>query len=148
MTGTQKKVTGIWQKIAPYFSLEEFTEPEKMSGLLLLILFELRFYSGWPLVINSTTGGIHCKNSFHYRGMAADFYLQTPNGSIPFLDQIDYLQLYLLEMQLEDSVGWGIYFNWYKPGFHLDVRGYKARWICREHGKYLPFTKENLRGQV
>jgi len=80
------------------------------------------------MIIHCGTQGRHCENSYHYKGLAADFHFKPPNGSINFLNQVDHLCRFLAEMQLTDSTALGLYPQWRHPGFHLDVRGYKARW--------------------
>ena len=131
----------IWDRIDRYFSPKEaWGKSEKMSGLLLLVMYDLRFHSGWPCIIHCGTQGRHCKNSYHYQGLAVDFYFKTPNGSFTFREQAKYLQQYLVDMQLDGSVGLGIYPEWLHPGFHLDVRGKKARWLCQD-GEYLPLSR-------
>ena len=128
----------IWTRINRYFSLQEkWGEPQKISGMLLMILYDLRFYSGWPIIIHCGTQGEHCKKSYHYKGLAVDFHFKTPNGSVTYHNQVKYLLEYLEDMQLADFVGLGSYPHWNSPGFHLDVRGHKARWKRNKKGEYV-----------
>ncbi|MEA3384968.1 MAG: hypothetical protein U9Q89_00705 [Thermodesulfobacteriota bacterium] len=101
----------IWDKISKYFSKQEFTDPGKMSGLLLLVLYGIRYSSGWKVVLHSTTGGKHCENSYHYKGLAADFHFKTPNGSLSFKEQVKFLQKYLVKMQFDNFAGLGATLN-------------------------------------
>jgi len=119
----------IWDRVDRCFSKQEaWGDPLKISGLLLMSLYQIRFASSWPILIHCGTQGVHCKGSFHYKGLAADFHFKTPGDSINFLEQINYLLQFLDEMQLSNSCGLGLYPAWYHPGFHFDVRGYRARW--------------------
>jgi hypothetical protein len=118
---------GIWTRIKRYFSKDEaWGNPEDISGLLLMVLYQIRLASGWPVIIHCGTQGKHCKNSYHYKGLAVDFHFDTNVASLT--EQIQPLLNFLEEMQLKDFVGLGVYPEWNNPGFHLDVRGYKARW--------------------
>ena len=105
-----------------------------------MIMYDLRFHSGWPCIVHCGTQGKHCTNSYHYQGLAVDFHFQTPNGSFTFREQAKYLQQYLVAMQLDISTGLGLYPEWHSPGFHLDVRGKKARWLRRK-GEYLEIKR-------
>ena len=62
-----------------YFTRDEFTEPEKMTANLLLMLDAARHFAGIPFVINSSyrsrnhnssVGGV--SNSSHIQGLAVD----------------------------------------------------------------------------
>lgn len=130
----------IWKRVERYFlPTEPWGEPEKISGLLLMTLYQLRCSSGWPVIIHCGTQGLHCKNSYHYRGLAVDFHFQPP-GDISFHSQIRHLLSFLADMQLANSVGLGVYPQWHHPGFHFDVRGYKARW-SQLQGRYVSFEE-------
>ncbi|MCK4822302.1 hypothetical protein KA005_41450, partial [bacterium] len=113
---------------------------KKMSGLLLFVLHDIRFRSGWPTIIHCGTQGKHCKGSYHYKGMAVDFHFVVPNSSISFRDQSKFLMQYLVDMQLDNFVGLGIYPEWNNPGFHLDTRGKKARWL-KQGGEYVALNR-------
>lgn len=135
------KIKTIWDKIDPYFYREEpWGDPDKMSGALLMILFDLRFHSAWKIIIHCGTQGKHCEGSYHYKGLAVDFHFKTPSGSFTFREQAKYLMQYLADMQLDSSTGLGIYPQWNNPGFHLDVRGTKARWL-KQDGKYVGINR-------
>lgn len=54
-----------------------FTDAE-VAGLqdnLPAMLDAARGYAGVPIVLTFTTGGVHCGNSAHYKGLAADIGL-------------------------------------------------------------------------
>jgi hypothetical protein len=44
------------------------------------------------------------------------------------------------QVPLEEICGLGIYPDWAHPGFHLDLRGYKARW-GRVEGSYVAYEE-------
>jgi len=131
----------IWNLVHRYFSPEEaWGDPWKISGILLMVLFQIRFFSSWPAVIHCGTQGKHCKGSYHPKGLAADFHFKPPNGSVIFSEQIKLLLPFLDEMQFSNFIGLGVYPCWHHPGFHLDVRGYRARW-GRVNGEYCSLTR-------
>lgn len=68
---------------------------------------------------NKDVGGI--KNSYHTRGMAADFKVEGRTPS----EVLQYIETNLPE--ISNSCGIGIYRSW----THIDVRGTKARWDNR-----------------
>ena len=131
----------IWDTIEPYFLKKEpWGEPDKISGLLLLTLHNIRLRSSWPMIIHCGTQGKHCKNSYHYKGLAVDFHFIPPNNSISFRDQARFLMQYLVDMQFSDFTGLGVYPDWKHPGFHLDCRGFKARWL-KQNGEYVGINR-------
>lgn len=120
----------IWRLISDYFkpsgTSDSFGVPERMSGLVLLVIWVIRFSTGWKISVNHgyKTDG-HSENSQHYKGTALDFYFIT---KMPFYEQIERVEKILKDWQLFDFVGLGIYPDWNRPGFHIDARGHKARW--------------------
>lgn len=103
---------------------EAWGDPDKVSGVLLLLLDEIRERLGKSIVVNtaySTKG--HSANSRHYVGDAVDFHVLGD-----FLEVERRLQEIFEELNVSDKIGFGIYPDWYRPGFHLDTRGSKARW--------------------
>jgi hypothetical protein len=116
----------IWDIIGSRFSkAEPWGDPDKVCGALLLVLFQVRELTGHAVVIHNAwaTSG-HADNSYHYKGLAADFHLDN----LPFRDAVPLLLAALGQLQLENFVGLGIYPDWCNPGFHLDLRGFRARW--------------------
>lgn len=117
----------IWRIIENFSPKENWGDPNKMSGTLLLTLDAVRRFYDHPFVIHcgfATTG--HSEASFHYKGEASDFDIKEPGVS--FHTQIIKFLHILDGLQLSGSVGLGIYPQWNNPGFHLDVRGESARW--------------------
>lgn len=54
----------------------------------------------------------------------ADFHIIGPD----FLTGESLLINYLTSTKVIDHVGFGIYPDWYDPGFHLDLRGHRSLW--------------------
>ncbi len=126
----------IWHKLQYFEKNENWGDPDKMSGLLLLLLDNIRRYYVRPFLIHcgyDESG--HSTNSQHYLGNAVDFHIESGES---FSTQIDKVVRILDWFQVSDRVGFGIYLDWNNPGFHLDVRGTKARW-GRIGNKYLDF---------
>lgn len=134
----------IWGKIKHFNPNEKWGDKNKINGLLLLLLDriteEIKNYS-WqkykkiaPCIIHcgyKTSG--HSPKSQHYKGNAVDFHFEniSPKEAYNIILQV------LKDHQIDNYVGLGVYPDWYKPGFHLDIRGYKARW-SEVIGKYRP----------
>jgi len=117
----------IWTVIAPYFSKREaWGEHKKINPVLLYVFYLLRREVGYPFSVHpyayDTTG--HATDSEHYKGNAVDFHVV----GIPLLEAEEAIECGLRRLQLWEYVGLGIYPDWNNPGFHLDVRGFKARW--------------------
>lgn len=121
---------------------EKWGNKNKVNGLLLLLLDiitdRIKQYS-WenhkkvsPCIIHcayQTTG--HSTHSQHYKGNAADFHFEN----IALSDAYNIIMAVLKEYQVEEFTGLGVYPDRRTPGFHLDVRGEKARW-SRINGVY------------
>lgn len=119
-------MTDVWNIISQYFkSTENWGNADKMSGTLLLLLFALRKVIGRTFVIHEgfATSG-HTTGSQHGLGNAVDFHIQ----GLPFVEAVAQMETALHALQVADRCGLGIYPDWNNPGFHLDVRGTKARW--------------------
>ncbi len=73
----------------------------------------------------------HVSTSRHYinekrkEADACDFHIESGET---FKSDIKLIESILDDLSLLDYVGFGIYPHWRNPGFHLDLRGYKARW--------------------
>lgn len=132
----------IWSKLNHFHQGEKWGNKDKVNGLLLLLLDiitdRIKQYS-WekykrisPCIIHcayETTG--HSANSQHYKGNAADFHFENVN--LP--EAYNIILAVLKEYQVEEFTGLGVYPDWHTPGFHLDLRGEKARW-SRINGVY------------
>lgn len=115
----------IWERLRYFSRNEAWGDPDKMNGALLILLDNLRDIIGSPFVIHYGTQGVHSRHSLHYKGNAVDFHIKT---SMPYYEQVIALEQALEQLQVSNFVGFGIYPGWNHPGFHLDLRGYKARW--------------------
>jgi len=132
----------IWNKLKHFKPSENWGNPEKINGLLLLLLDEItdRVKKAAKEEEEAAICVIHCAydkrghaaNSQHYKGNAVDFSIR---GGFSAKKSHQIILQTLKDWQLEDKVGLGVYPDWFNQGFHLDVRGEKARWV--EHlGKY------------
>jgi len=132
----------IWGKVKHFHPKENWGESSRVNGMLILLLDkitgEVKKYC-WreykrisPCIIHCAyeTSG-HSVNSQHYTGNAADFHFEN----ISAIKAFELILKVLKDYQMDEFVGLGVYPDWYKPGFHLDVRGYKARW-SQVIGKY------------
>lgn len=124
-----------------YFTPAEFTRPEKMNIEILTRLDALRAYLGTPIIITSSTDGVHADNSQHYLGNAVDAIFPKRTGSLPALWMI---------AERFGFNGIGIYPDWFYQdvkhgGLHLDCRPeincQGARWIGVN--KLNPQTQQN-----
>jgi hypothetical protein len=97
-----------------------------MNGLLLLTLDKVRdiYVSHFIIHCGFSLSG-HTPNSKHYSGNAVDFHIND-NYHIS-LQAFELTNIFEL-LQIDKSIGFGIYPDWTFPGFHLDVRDTKARW--------------------
>jgi len=109
-----------------YFTYgEKWGAPERISGLLLLTLDRVRESLGHTIVIHcgyEAAGRV--ANSQHTIGNAVDYHVE----GIPFYDAYTMQSAIFDFLQISDRIGFGIYPDWNTPGFHLDVRGTRARW--------------------
>jgi hypothetical protein len=116
-----------WGYIKHFSPRESWGAPDRMNGLLILLLDAVRDLWGdaqFDIHCGFEAGG-HAKDSYHKTGAAVDYHIES---SLPFLKQIERLEAILKELQVFDKVGLGIYPDWNNPGFHLDVRGSFSRW--------------------
>jgi len=118
-------MSDIFLQLDNFTPYENWGDASKVNGTLLLLLQEIRAYVGKSFVIhNAYEKGGHSEKSQHYIGNAVDFHIE----GISFLNAIEEIEEAIRFYQVEDHIGLGIYPDWYNPGFHLDVRGTKARW--------------------
>jgi len=103
----------------------------EVNGLLFLLLTAIRSEikkldpSAYLVIHNAYESAGHNPKGEHPKGNATDFHVVT---EIPYHELIGHLETILRDLQVFDRVGLGIYPTWNKQGFHLDVRGIKARW--------------------
>jgi hypothetical protein len=127
----------IWAVLIYFDKHEAWGDPKMMNGLLLVLLDTIRsrlhqgiiVHHGWEVRANAA--------SQHPRGNAVDFHVKN----LPALEATMKLLSILDELQASNHVGFGLYPDWKPvPGFHLDVRGSRARW-GRIAGQYVSFEK-------
>lgn len=124
-TGLKKINMAIWDNLKHFNRHENWGDPDKINGLLLLTLDSLREAIDRPFVIhNAYSLSGHSEKSQHYVGNAVDFHAEEENFGLTCNSMITCLS----DMQISHKVGFGIYPDWEYPGFHLDVRGTMARW--------------------
>lgn len=74
-------------------------------------------------------GSPHVQNSQHFKGLACDFHVVSGGA---YFREIEIVEEVLKLMHVEHAVGLGLYPQWNhtyaREGFHLDTRGYEARW--------------------
>lgn len=135
------KYPAIFDDLDHFSPEERWGDSWKVNGLLLKLMDEIRERLGASIVIHCAyEDGGHSNKSQHYLGNAVDFHVV----GMPFPEAIYWIEKILDDLHASDWVGLGIYPDWNTPGFHLDVRGVKARW-GRYRGEYLAydFVKEN-----
>lgn len=115
----------IWKYIWYLSKREAWGNPEKINGLLLLLFDPITKYMGARFIVHYAFQGNHSATGQHPQGNAADGHFDF---DFPFYEQIIKLEKILEGLQVDDRVGLGLYPAWNNPGFHLDVRGRKARW--------------------
>lgn len=115
-----------WGRVRNFTPAENWGDPEKVNASLVYIMDALRNWLGWPIFINNAFAASgHATKSQHYVGNADDFRIDC---DLDFAEQVRLVEEFLEAFGLADQVGFGIYPNWHRPGFHLDVRGKRARW--------------------
>jgi uncharacterized protein YcbK (DUF882 family) len=132
----------VWDNLKYFTKNEKWGDSERMNPALLILLDKLREKAGNPFVIHcgfEQTG--HTAQSRHYTGDAADFHME----GLSFFNAVELVLKSLHEVKIAGQVaavyvGLGIYPDWSTPGFHLDFRGYYARW-GRLGGEYISFEK-------
>ena len=120
----------IWDRLKYFKKTENWGDPNRVSGLLLLTMDSIRDIVNTPIHINSAyrendkspNGNL----SQHALGTACDFYI----FNLPFELACEKLLNSLNVLQIIDRVGLGAYPCWNTKGFHLDIRGTRARWGC------------------
>jgi len=123
----------IWDYLEHFSHRENWGDPDKVSGLILLPVNAIRDYCGWEFFVHvayDLSG--HTIDSYHYKGLAIDGHFDP---LIPFDIQIIKVEEALRDLQLDDYMGVGLYPTWENlrtheplPGFHFDARGFRARW--------------------
>jgi len=129
----------IWDTVYPYFdSTENWGDISRINPLLPFVLCRIREQVQWSFHVNNAyaTHG-HSEKSQHYQGNAVDGYFQGIAMQIAVVE----MELALKKLGIENKVGLGIYIDWNNPGFHLDIRGHKARWGRNKSGVYVAYDE-------
>jgi len=135
----------IWSHLNHFTKTENWGDPDRINGTLLLLLDVLRDRWSASFIIHCAyEPGGHSQNSQHYLGNAVDFHIEDGE---PFALQICVMTHFLKGMNAADHVGLGIYPEWNNAGFHLDVRGTKARW-GRLGEKYVGFEEARAYARI
>lgn len=123
-----------WSIVKHFSSDEKWGDVTKIHPKLILSLDRMRDYAKVPFVIHCAyeLSG-HSPKSYHKYGMAVD-------GHFKGLDLLD--QFFIADRFFGDA-GIGVYGSdvWKKPGIHVDIRCWIARWHCiKKDGKriYIP----------
>jgi hypothetical protein len=133
---------GDWDAIQHFHAGENWGDWTKMSYDFVRTLYTVRHLADTPFELTSpayTRRTGHSKDSLHYYGRAADFWLPRKT---PF-QAYDLLALTLKDMGVYNKVGFGFYPDWTTPGFHFDDRamhigvGYKPAvvWVRIDNPK-------------
>jgi len=128
-----------WKKLKYFTPDEAWGDPDKMDSHLLFYLDGLRKFIKHKIIIHCGTQGAHCRNSYHYQGLAVDCHAED----------ISLLAFYLASERFPFG-GIGIYPTWHNKGLHLDIRpvyyGRKpeARW-AKVHNLYVDLSDEFVR---
>lgn len=115
----------IWNRLKYFNKDENWGDPWRMNGLILLLIDVIREEMEARFVVSFGNMGKHIPGSQHHPGNALDGYFIS---NMSFYSQILKLENILKGLQVENRVGLGLYPAWNTPGFHIDVRGFKARW--------------------
>lgn len=120
-----------WKAIE-FFKPKEFGDWRNVAERLIFLCDKIRAVAGKPMHIRSAyaTDG-HTKNSYHYRGMAVDFYIE----GLHVVDQ------FLLVSKFPDIGGIGLY-DW---GIHIDIGQPGRRWGRNKNGDYVALDWKYLR---
>ncbi|MBN1882810.1 MAG: hypothetical protein JW885_11595 [Deltaproteobacteria bacterium] len=124
------KMTSADWRAVNYFTPREFHHPDKMETDIIALLDDLRDVFKFQFVIHSDwrkpPDGVPPElwPSEHNHGRAVDFHVEN----LDYLDAADLMKFSLRRLDVWQSVGLGLYPHWNNPGFHLDTRGYMARW--------------------
>lgn len=121
----------IWQRLKHFSKNENWGNPDKMNGLLLITLDEIRDRCDNRIIIHCGTQGQHVENSRHYTGDAVDFHVENMSLKNSYSIILNVFE----DFQIVNKTGLGIYLDWKNQGFHLDLRPGKGRW-ARIEGKY------------
>ena len=136
-------MSDFWPSLRFFKRTEGFGNPDKMNEAFMRKLDDFRAYSGYPFkILEGYASSGHAPNSYHYQGLAVDMRLVDSKGEALGVDE------HLVLAMRAPFGGIGIY-TWSPMGpfLHFDDRPFHDRrriWVCRDKGKYEPFSAEFL----
>jgi len=139
----------IWGTLNNFSISENWGNPQKISGFTLWILDKItnniKNYT-WAEYKRVAPCIVHCayekrETGYHPKGCAVDFHFKNIEAS----EAYRIITGTLKDLQVDNFVGLGVYTksvnpDWKNSGFHLDTRGFKARW-ARVNGVYVGIEK-------
>lgn len=136
-----------FKNIKHFSPKENWGDPEKINPFLLLVMDIIAEEFQKPVIIhNGYSKKGHAKDSQHYKGNACDFHIKTDESFKEVYDKLTFILLdnALGKNRLSNLVGLGVYPYWNNKGFHLDVRGCRARWMRDKKGNYVAINIKEL----
>jgi uncharacterized protein YcbK (DUF882 family) len=125
----------IFDRLIYFTKAENWGDPAKLNGMLLMMLDAVRGIVGHPFIIHCAyRAGEH--EAQHGLGNAVDFHVLEITPKLAGLKLLEAFN----DLQIADHLGFGCYPNWNNPGFHFDVRGTRARW-GQSNGVYCGFDE-------
>lgn len=129
----------IWTQLRYFKIRENWGDPWHMNGAFLLALDTIRHYYN-----DDERFIIHCAYELeghksggdHPLGNGADLHIENILLKTAYEKMLGILNY----LQLDEVMALGVYPEWNNPGFHLGLRGSKARW-CKKGGIYLGIDK-------
>ena len=114
-----------WKRTKYFSPSEAWGDPALMERETVFLLDGVREIVGHPIII-------HCgyerrpnrPTSRHNDGSAVDFHI----CGVDYRGAVEMVEGAIEGLGVADRVGLGIYPHWNHPGFHLDTRGWCARW--------------------
>lgn len=146
------KEYGSWDHIQYVDSkFDYWGDRDNVNPMLPLLMDRFRSSCGCPITINcSADSEGHKPNGDHPKGNGVDFHMKSMSKKerfvfVDYLSQIRALDDYLkstrvFRIPVDQIIALGIYPQWKNPGFHLGIRGYKARWGWLD-GKQVSFEE-------
>lgn len=135
----------IWNFINHFSMFENWGNPNKISGILLLVINAVRDILGLPIRLSSPAWSDHghASNSYHYKGMALDGYITRSVFTVfEILD--NFIKALEDKLQIHNyALG---YYPWWNDkkcvGIHFDVREKQVFWISPKQGEYIYYSNK------
>lgn len=114
-----------WERLKHFSQDEAWGDPAMMERETVFLLDCIRDDLGYSISIHcGYERRPHWPTSRHNSGSAVDFHVEDIN----FRDAVELVEETIQNLGVSERVGLGVYPHWNNPGFHLDARGYRARW--------------------